>query len=208
MRQGDRGRLVVFEGPDGVGKTTLAQALVDKLIRRGVRCEYFSFPGREPGTLGRLVYEVHHDPGKFGIDRMNPTSLQVLHIAAHLDAIEGHILPALRAGRSVVLDRFWWSTFVYGIVGGVDRDSLDAMIALELESWTTGAKPIVAFLVTRQSPLRREGPDERWRELRAAYENLGREQASHHPVETIYNESSLDEALGFVLRIFEREHGL
>ncbi len=172
-RQGERGRLVVFEGPDGVGKTTLAKALVDEMTRRGARCEYFSFPGREPGTLGRLVYEVHHDPGKFDIRSINPTSLQVLHIAAHLDAIEGHILPALSAGRSVILDRFWWSTFVYGIVGGVDRDSLDAMIALELESWTD-AKPAVAFLVTRRSPLRREGPDERWRELHAAYENLGR----------------------------------
>lgn len=96
--------------------------------------------------------------------------------------------------------------FVYGIVGGVDRDSLDAMIALELESWTD-AKPTVAFLVTRLSPLRREGSDERWQELRAAYEDLGREQASRHPVETVYNEASLGEALDRTLRILEREHG-
>lgn len=204
---GDRGRLIVFEGPDGVGKTTLAKALVEELIRRGARCDYFSFPGRDPGTLGRLVYEVHHDPGKFDIHHIDPTSLQVLHIAAHLDAIEGRILPTLKEGRTVILDRFWWSTFVYGIVGGVDRDSLDAMIALELESWTD-AQPTVAFLVTRQSPLRTEGTDKRWRELRAAYENLGREQASHHPVETVHNEASLDEALDLTLRILEREHGL
>ncbi len=95
---------------------------------------------------------------------------------------------------------------MYGIVGGVDRDSLDAMIALELGSWTD-AQPTVAFLVTRQSPLRIEGPDERWWQLRAAYENLGREQASHHPIETIHNEASLDEALNSTLRILEREHG-
>ncbi len=205
-RQGDRGRLVVFEGPDGVGKTTLAKALVDELTRRGARCEYFSFPGRDPGTLGHLVYEVHHDPGKFGIHYIDPTSLQVLHIAAHLDAIRVRILPALNEGRTVILDRFWWSTFVYGIVGGVDRDSLDAMITLELKSWTD-AQPTVAFLVNRQGPLRREGPDERWRELRAAYENLGWEQAKHYPVETVHNEASLDEALDSTLRVLEREHG-
>jgi len=205
-REGDHGRLIVFEGPDGVGKTTLAKALVEELTRRGTRCDYFSFPGRNPGTLGRLVYEVHHNPGKFDIHHIDPTSLQVLHIAAHLDAIKGRILPALKEGRTVILDRFWWSTFVYGIVGGVDRDSLDAMIALELESWTD-AQPTVAFLVTRQSPLRAEGSDERWRELRAAYENLGREQASHHPIKTIHNEASLDEALNSILRILEREHG-
>ncbi len=95
---GDRGCLIVFEGPDGVGKTTLAKALVKELIRRGTRCDYFSFPGRDPGTLGRLVYEVHHDPGKFGIHHIDPTSLQVLHIAAHLDAIRGRLLPALEEG--------------------------------------------------------------------------------------------------------------
>ncbi len=95
---------------------------------------------------------------------------------------------------------------MYGIVGGVDRDSLDAMISLELESWTD-AQPTVAFLVTRQSPLCAEGSNEWWRELRAAYENLGREQASHHPVETVHNEASLDEALNSTLRVLEREHG-
>lgn len=203
---GDRSRLIVFEGPDGVGKTTLAEALVDELTRQGTRCEYFSFPGKDPGTLGRLVYDIHHNPKKFGVRDMNPTSKQVLHIAAHVDAIEGRILPALEEGRTIVLDRFWWSTFVYGIVDGVDRDSLDAMIALELKSWAD-AKPNVAFLVTRQSPLRTEGPDERWRKLRAVYEDIGREQVGCHPVETVHNEVSITEALNMTLRVLEREHG-
>ena len=202
-----RGRLIVFEGPDSVGKTTLAKALVDELIRRGVPCEYFSFPGRAPGTLGRLVYGVHHDPGEFGIDHIEPASLQVLHVAAHLDAIGWRILPALEAGRSVILDRFWWSTVVYGIVGGVDRGVLDAMIELELQGWGE-AEPAVAFLVTRRSPLRKEGSDERWRQLRDAYGELAREQAKRQPVETVANEGPLDEALKQVLRALKGENGL
>jgi dTMP kinase len=202
-----RGRLIVFEGPDGVGKTTLAQALVDELIKRGVLCEYFSFPGRDPGTLRRLVYEVHHDPGEFGIDHIEPASLQVLHVAAHLDAISRRILPALEAGRFVVLDRFWWSTVVYGIVGSVDRGVVDAMIELELKGWGN-AEPTVALLVTRRSPLRNEGSDERWRQLRDAYRELAREQAGRHPVETVANEGQLDEALKQVLRALEGENGL
>jgi dTMP kinase len=202
-----RGRLIVFEGPDGVGKTTLAKALVNKLMRRGLPCEYFCFPGRDPGTLGRLVYGVHHDPGEFGIDHIEPASLQVLHVAAHLDAIGRRILPALEAGRSVILDRFWWSTVVYGIVGGVDRGVLDAMIELELQGWGE-AEPAVAFLVTRRSPLRKEGSDERWRQLRDAYGELAREQARRHPVETVANEGALDEALKQVLRALKGENGL
>lgn len=196
----------MFEGPDGVGKTTLANALLEELTRRDVWCEYFSFPGRDPGTLGHLIYEVHHEPGKFSIDHMEPASLQVLHVAAHLDSIARRILPALEAGRSVILDRFWWSTVVYGIVGGVDCGILDAMIDLELKGWKEAA-PDVAFLVTRRSPLRVEGPDERWRQLRDAYGELAREQAKRHPVEMIANEGPLDEALDQVLRALERENG-
>lgn len=206
IQEDGQGRLVVFEGPDGVGKTTLAKALVEELTRRGVWCEHFSFPGRDPGTLGHLVYEVHHEPGKFGIDYMEPASLQVLHVAAHLDAIGRRILPALEAGRTVILDRFWWSTVVYGIVGGVDRGILDAMIDLELKGWGEVA-PDVAFLVTRQSPLRVEGPDERWRELRDAYGELAREQARRYPVEMIPNEGPLDEALEQVVRALKGEDG-
>lgn len=205
-RGGVRSRLVVFEGPDGVGKTVLANTLVEELTRQGIRCEYFSFPGREPGTLGRLVYEVHHEPGKLGIDHMEPASLQVLHVAAHLDTIARRILPALEAGRSVILDRFWWSTVVYGIVGGVDRGVLDAMIDLELKGWGE-IEPDVAFFVTRRSPLRVEGPDERWQELRDAYGELAREQARRYPVEMIANEGPLDEALEQVLRAVKGENG-
>lgn len=206
-RDSVRGRLIVFEGPDGVGKTTLASAMVEELSRRDLPCEYFSFPGREPGTLGHLVYEVHHKPKKFDIDHMEPASLQMLHIAAHLDAIARRILPALEAGRSVILDRFWWSTVVYGIVGGVERGILDAMIELELKGWGE-VEPDVVFLVTRQSPLRVEGPDERWRRLRDAYGEFAREQAKRHPVETVANEGPLDEAVEQVLRALEGEDGI
>lgn len=202
IRRDGRGRLIVFEGPDGVGKTTLAKALVEELPRRRIRCEYFSFPGRDPGTLGHLVYEVHHKQEQFGIDHIEPVSLQVLHVAAHLDAIARRILPALTAGRSVILDRFWWSTVVYGIVGGVERGILDAMIDLEFKGWGE-VEPDVAFLVTRWSPLRVEGPDERWRELRDAYGELAREQEKRYPVETVVNEGTLDEALDQVMRVLE-----
>lgn len=206
-RDGVRRCLVVFEGPDDIGKTALASALVEELTRQGVRCEYVSFPGREPGTLGHLVYEVHHKPEKFGIDHMQPASLQVLHVAAHLDAIARRILPALEAGHSVILDRFWWSTLVYGIVGGVDCGVLDAMIELELKGWGEVA-PDVAFLVTRRSPLRVEGPDERWRRLRDAYGELARQQARRYPVEAVANEGPLDETLEQVLRGLEGEDGI
>ena len=117
-------RLFVFEGPDGIGKTTLSQRFAEELTLTGEECVWTSFPGREPGTLGRLVYNLHHDPSKHSVERIDPTSVQMLHIAAHFDAIGRVILPTIKSGRSVVMDRFWWSTWVYGVINGADQESL------------------------------------------------------------------------------------
>ena len=80
------GKLIVFEGPDGVGKSTLAKEVAAVLSGRGTPCDLLAFPGREPGTLGWHVYQLHHDPGLFGIANIPPASLQLLHVAAHLAA--------------------------------------------------------------------------------------------------------------------------
>src|SRR5205809_615954 len=127
------GQLYVFEGANACGKTTLAHQLVNFLHKSGLNAEYFAFPGQTAGSLGRHVWQIHKDPLSLGIQSINPTGLQLLHIAAHIDAIEEKILPALRADITVVLDRYWWSTWVYGITGGVPKSSLKTMLSLEAE---------------------------------------------------------------------------
>jgi len=144
------GKLFVFEGPDGSGKTTLSRAFIEYLKGEGVECEHFAFPGHNPGTLGKLVYELHHDPKAVGVEALAQTSLQILHIAAHVDAIESKILPALKNGRAVVLDRFWWSTWVYGKVGGVSTKILRTMIQLERIVWDKTC-PAAVFLIQRKT---------------------------------------------------------
>ena len=145
-----KGRLIVFEGPDGVGKSTLSLALADRLSAMGLPCRHLSFPGKDAGTVGRLVYEVHHDPAKYVIQEITAASLQALHIAAHLDAIERRILPDLNEGRWIILDRFWWSTWVYGRVAGIDRTTLDALIQVERLHWK-GVQPDAVLLVDRSN---------------------------------------------------------
>ena len=183
-----QGRLIVFEGPDGVGKSALAEHLTSRLREAGVPCKHLAFPGRDPGSLGRLVYDLHHNASGFGVGEFNPTSFQLLHIAAHVDVIEGEILPALLAGTWVVLDRYWWSTWVYGTAFGVPERSLEAMIDLEQLHWGR-FRPDVLFLVERESGAQDDGD-----ELQGRYRELANREQHHSRVVTLHNDSSIEHA--------------
>jgi dTMP kinase len=196
------GKLFVFEGPDGVGKTTLASNFAEHIVARGIDCEYMSFPGREVGTLGHHVYELHHDAARFGIASIQPLSVQVLHIAAHIDAIETRILPLLNSGRYVVLDRFWWSTWVYGVVANANRKALAAMIDAERACWGA-TQPSAAFLITRTASLREIEVEGRWRELCDTYDELAEAESGHYPVHIIRNDLADSEALRQIIDLTE-----
>src|SRR5260370_20827938 len=105
--------LYVFEGPDGVGKSTLASHLNNHFKLKGLSSQLLSFPGQEIGTLGAHIYRLYQNPGSFGLHNISVTSEQLLFTAGHADVIENRILPVLSKGGNVVLDRYWWSTWVY-----------------------------------------------------------------------------------------------
>lgn len=188
------GRLIVFEGPDGVGKTTVAEA-VARLLREGDESvEYLSFPGRETGTVGELVYKIHHDAISLGVTLApHPVSLQVMHIAAHIDAIENRIVPLLANRTTVVLDRYWWSTWVYGTFAGLPEESLDRMIELELVHWGS-VKPSVLFLVDRESEAAH------YEELRGLYLELHAREAGY-PVTRLNNSGPPEDTTSQVLDV-------
>ncbi len=189
------GQLIVFEGPDGVGKSTLSRALAEKLEETGISCKHLSFPGKDPGTIGRLVYDIHHSPEKFKLRNISPTSLQALHIAAHLEVIEQHIAPALKNGHWIVLDRFWWSTWVYGRTSSVNSSVLDALIQAERMQWGK-IEPSIVFLINRSDTSFHDPNHVR---LCKAYEILYEKESERHPTRLIRNDASVDESMKQVL---------
>jgi hypothetical protein len=61
------GKLIVFEGVDGIGKSSLSKEVTRRLTDSDVAFDSLAFPGNDPGTLGSLIYQLHHDPGALGL---------------------------------------------------------------------------------------------------------------------------------------------
>lgn len=126
----------VFEGVDNVGKTTIIHALKQQIQEAtDCRCVDIAFPGKEPGTLGNLVYHIHHHQNQYFNLPINEACLQLLHIAAHIDLIQRQLMTLSNSKCIVLLDRFWWSTYVYGLVGGVEENIIQSIIDIELLYW-------------------------------------------------------------------------
>jgi dTMP kinase len=109
-----RGRLIVLEGLDGVGKSTVAAGLADRLgaVLRTTPSE----------ALRRLRGPVEEALGR------SEEARRLFYAAATVAAMaeaEGQIA----AGRTVVLDRSLLSTIAYGRLGG-SRLALDEVAAL------------------------------------------------------------------------------
>lgn len=180
------GRLVVIEGPDGVGKSTVCSGLVERLRNHGISSALLSFPGKEPGSIGELVYRVHHDQKSVGVEIISALAKQALHVAAHIDSIERRILPLLEAGNVVVLDRFWWSAWVYGLVAGCHRRKLRALVEAERSAWGN-VRPALAVLLRRPRPIDRDDPPAHWDKLAHEYDWLARREKRLYPVAVIEN---------------------
>lgn len=193
-----RGYLFAFEGPDGVGKTSIAGQVAERLNDEGTTpVGLLAFPGNEAGTLGHFVYRLHHDRASMGIRGVAPAGLHLLHLAAHVDAIQSVILPRLRAGHIVLLDRFWWSLVVYGQQLGVERALIDSMIAVEKLCWHD-VTPACLFLIRRPTALCEQKDSAIFESLANGYESLAVHEQSQYPVLTVNNAGTLQAAVDTV----------
>jgi len=134
-----RGKLIVLEGGDGVGKTTQLPLLAEALRARGIVVQTVREPG-ETG-VGQMVRALLLDPAS----TIAPATEVLLFLAARAQVVAEVIAPALAAGEWVVADRFFVSTYAYQIAGhGLD----DALVRAANRMATVGLVPDVTLLLT------------------------------------------------------------
>jgi dTMP kinase len=106
------GRLLVFEGLDGSGKSTQAALLGKWLQSRGFRVFFTEWNSSE------LTASTIRRGKKKGL--LTPTTFSLLHATDFADRFERRILPPLRAGYIVVCDRYAFTAFVRDAARGCD----------------------------------------------------------------------------------------
>jgi dTMP kinase len=106
------GRLLVFEGLDGSGKSTQAALLGKWLQAQGYRVFFTEWNSSD------LVSSVIRRGKKKGL--LTPTTFSLLHATDFADRFDRKILPPLRAGYVVVCDRYAYTAFVRDAARGCD----------------------------------------------------------------------------------------
>jgi dTMP kinase len=149
-----RGWFVVFDGPDGSGKSTQFHRFSRLAQRAGVEiCEV-----REPGGtyIGEQIRHVLLDPENR--EEVDIRCEMLLFMASRAQLVAQKIAPAKAARKLVLADRFISSTLAYqGTAGGIPIDDIMQVGRIALgESWPD---LVVVFDVdeptaaTRLSPL-------------------------------------------------------
>ena len=106
-----RGRLIVFEGGEGSGKTTQLQRLSAVLAQRNIAHLCVREPGGTP--LGSEVRRLLLDPAS----DIDPRAEALLFMASRAQLVSREVRPALERGDDVLLDRFFLSTYAYQVAG-------------------------------------------------------------------------------------------
>ena len=161
-----RGRLIVLEGQESAGKSTQAPRLLQWLADRGVDAMLVREPG---GTdAGEKIREmVLHVPYQ-----LTAPAEALLFMASRAELVDRVIKPALREGRTVVLDRFFLSTYAYQVAGrGLDADLVASANALA----TGGLVPDLTVVLTLSAAERRARLDRR-----GGHDKIERESDQFH----------------------------
>ncbi|HJQ76692.1 MAG TPA: dTMP kinase [Acidimicrobiia bacterium] len=165
-------KYIALEGVDGSGKSTVASALVDRLVATGARAILVREPG---GTeLGEAVRSLLLDS-----ERLDDWAEVFLFAAQRAELAREVIVPALETDRWVVSDRTYYSSIAYqGRARGLGEERVRSINETGLD----GVLPDHVFILDVDPGValqRQDGPDRIGREglefqaeVRAAYLDL------------------------------------
>ena len=119
------GRLIVIEGPDGVGRSTQVAMLKPWLESNGHAV-------LDTGMTRSALAGKGIKQAKEGIT-LGPISLSLFYSTDFADRLENEMVPALRAGFIVLTDRYIYSLMARAIVRGIDPAWIKSVYGMALK---------------------------------------------------------------------------
>ncbi|OGD83371.1 hypothetical protein A2165_01405 [Candidatus Curtissbacteria bacterium RBG_13_40_7] len=120
------GKLIVFEGSDGTGKTTQAKLLLGYLKKKNIPCVYISFPRYDESLWGQMV--KRYLSGGFGkIDEVGPYLASVLYAGDRFSASD-QIRKWLELGKLVICNRYVGSNLAHQLAKMVSQSDKSKFI--------------------------------------------------------------------------------
>lgn len=116
---------ITIEGPEGSGKTTATNRVVDELIRRGYQVVRTREPGGTP--IAEQIRNVILDKENTSMD---PRTEALLYAAARRQHLVEKVWPASKEGKLVICDRFIDSSLAYQ--GGARGLGIDNIININM----------------------------------------------------------------------------
>lgn len=109
--------MIVFEGVDGSGKSTQVELLARKLSKKGL--EFVTLREPTKGKWGVKIRELSKSQ-----DSIAPEEELELFVKDRKENVRQNILPALKAGQVVILDRYYYSTLAYQGARGISSEKI------------------------------------------------------------------------------------
>ncbi|HXQ77778.1 MAG TPA: dTMP kinase [Gemmatimonadaceae bacterium] len=133
-----RGKVVVFEGTEGAGKTTQIRLLAERLAVAGIECVAVREPGGTP--VGDAIREILLHPEK----EITAATEALLFMSSRAELVAREVLPSLEQDMVVLVDRFFLSTYAYQVFGrGLPEEEVRAANRLA----TSGLVPDLTLLL-------------------------------------------------------------
>ncbi len=120
-----QGRLIVIEGPDGIGRSTQIGMLKSWLESNGHAVLDTGLTRSELAGMGIEQAKEGHTLG--------PIALALFYATDLADRLENEMIPALRAGFIVLTDRYIYSLIARAIVRGAEPEWIKSVYGLALK---------------------------------------------------------------------------